>query len=99
MGGNGSSGLSPIQTALDRARNPSLEEDPAVTAFLEAVLTEIWRKLRAGPNTYILTPDEFAVFNFFRARYANDEIEIAAAAVRRYWDSHNRNSHNQNSSG
>ncbi|KAH0553423.1 hypothetical protein GP486_006507 [Trichoglossum hirsutum] len=84
MGGNGSSGSSrplTIQAALVRARDPSQEEDPAVTAFLEAVLADIWRKLRAEPNTYILTQDEFAVFNFFVQRYPDDEI--ASAAINR----------------
>jgi hypothetical protein len=87
MGGNGSSGSSrplTIQAALARARDPNQEEDPTVTAFLEAVLADIWRKLRAEPDTYILTQDEFAVFNFFRDRYDTDEIAIAA--IGRYWD-------------
>ncbi|KAI9867120.1 MAG: hypothetical protein M1813_009398 [Trichoglossum hirsutum] len=93
MGGNGSSGSSrplTIQAALARARDPNQEEDPTVTAFLEAVLADIWRKLRAEPDTYILTQDEFAVFNFFRDRYDTDEIAIAA--IGRYWDRPHPNS-------
>ncbi|KAH0544714.1 hypothetical protein FGG08_001219 [Glutinoglossum americanum] len=83
MGGNGSSApgsshpQTAIQAALERARGPE-GPDPDTTEFLESVLAAIWQKLRAGPNTYLLTLDEFAVFNFYRERYATDEIAIAA---------------------
>ena len=85
MGGNGvSSGSLTIKAALERARNSNLEEDPVVTAFLEATLREIWQKIEAHQNTYILTDDEFAVFNYFRPRYSAEEV---APIIARYWDS------------
>jgi hypothetical protein len=96
MGGNGvSSGSLTIQAALERARNPNLEEDPVVTAFLEAALREVWLKIEAHPN-YILTDDEFSLFNYFRHRYEDSQV---SAIIARYWDSKSSDSRNSASGG
>lgn len=44
----------------------------------------IWRKVQAQPDGYIMTRDEFAIFNYFQHRFAGDKV--AKAARGRYWD-------------
>jgi hypothetical protein len=89
MGDNGaSSGSLTIKAALQRARDPNQEEDPVVTAFLEATLREIWQKIETR-SSYVLTDDEFAVFNYFRHRYSDEEVKPIIA---RYWNSKGHNS-------
>jgi len=90
MVGNGSSGsansLTVIQ-ALEIARESQEgAQNSAIRAILERALADIWRKLQAQPNTYILTKEEFAVFNYYRDRFR--ESELAQAAVRRFWDNY-----------
>ncbi|KAI9787481.1 MAG: hypothetical protein M1839_000010 [Geoglossum umbratile] len=72
-----------IQSALARVRDPNLEEAPAVTAFLEAVLREIWLKIETCP-TYVLTDNEFAVFNHFRNGF---DDSVTVPIILRYWNS------------
>ncbi|EMF08317.1 uncharacterized protein SEPMUDRAFT_24013, partial [Sphaerulina musiva SO2202] len=71
------------QRALDIARNSEGDLDPSVSAYLEDALTDIWRRLMIQPDDYIMTKDEFAVFNFYRGRF--DDNEVAENAVARYW--------------
>ncbi|KAF2204741.1 hypothetical protein GQ43DRAFT_121204 [Delitschia confertaspora ATCC 74209] len=89
MGGNANidgSALT-LQRALDIARNSEGGVDPAITAFLERKLGEVWAKLQAQPNTYVFTKDEFALFNYYRARFGSSEI--ARSATQRFWDNYN----------
>lgn len=72
------------QRAIDIARNTEGDLDPSVTAYLEEAVTEIQRRLDAQPDSYLLTMDEFAVFNYFRSRFQGDAAE---RAVDRYWRS------------
>ncbi len=89
MGGNGTKDNDmtslTIQKALDIARN-SEEVDPVVTAYLEQQLAEIWSRIEAEPDSYILSKDEFAVLNFFRDRSMNPAL--TQSAVRRFWDNY-----------
>jgi hypothetical protein len=89
MGGNGGAdtdgyGYLTIQRALDIARNSEGGVDPVISNYLEKALREVWARLQAQPNTYILSKDEFALFNYFRARFQSSDI--AQRAVRRFWD-------------
>ncbi|KAL1584585.1 hypothetical protein WHR41_07072 [Cladosporium halotolerans] len=72
------------QRAIDIARNTEGDLDPSVTAYLEEAVTDIQRRLDAQPDSYLLTMDEFAVFNYFRSRFQGDAAE---RAVDRYWRS------------
>lgn len=88
MGGNNNVNIDGIgvlnyQRALDIARNSEGDLDPSVSAYLEDALTDIWRRLMIQPDDYIMTKDEFAVFNFYRGRF--DDNEVAENAVARYW--------------
>lgn len=58
--------------------------DPTVSKILETTIAQIWAKLKACPDTYIMSRDEFAVFNYFQHLFADDKI--ATAARSRYWD-------------
>jgi len=50
------------------------------------VLAAIWGRITAEPDTYILNVDEFALFNFFIARFQSpDLVVIAENAIARYW--------------
>ncbi len=70
--------------ALDIARESyegSIE--PTVVVILNAALKRIWAKVEAQPDSYIMTGDEFAIFNYFQARF--DGNEVARQARRRFW--------------
>lgn len=88
MTGNGSTNVEGIgvltyQRAIDIARNTEGELNPAVRDYLEEALTTIWHRINLQPDTYILSKDEFAVFNFFIARF--NGLDLAERAVARYW--------------
>ncbi|KAF2184365.1 hypothetical protein K469DRAFT_579529 [Zopfia rhizophila CBS 207.26] len=90
MGGNADYidgyGYTSLQRALEIARNSEGGVDQAITAFLERKLGELWARLQAQPNTYVLTKDEFALFNYYRQRFGNSEI--ATSAIKRFWDNY-----------
>ena len=80
------SNISPTQ-ALETARDsPEGAQDPEVVTVLEAALSDIWRNIQAQPTSYIMTRDEFAVFNYFQSRFEGESL--AASARSRYWDYH-----------
>ena len=88
MGGNSATSVDGIgslnyQRALDIARNTEGDLDPSVRDYLEQALTDIWGRIQQHPDSYLLTKDEFAVFNFYIQRFiAYPESE---AAIARYW--------------
>ena len=92
MGGNNNVdgvGTLNYQRAIDIARNTEGELDPTVNDFLERAVGDIWRRIQAQPDRYILNKDEFAVFNFYMRRFSG-RLE-AEQAVARYWQ-HTRES-------
>jgi hypothetical protein len=75
-----------MKDALTLARNSDLAaRDPTVVHALEVAITYIWDEIQAKPDTYLMTPDEFGVFNYFQSRFEGSEIAVAAR--KRYWDS------------
>lgn len=89
MGGNehnNYTGSLDIQRALDIARNTEGDLDPRISDYLENNLSQVWRRIQANPDSCILTKDEFAVFNFFRARFHGSEM--AEKTVARFWQHH-----------
>lgn len=93
-GGGGSSSSSNAHTistytsvsqALEIARDSEEgSRDPVVIAILENALARIWSKVQAQPSSYVMTRDEFAVFNYFQSRFTGNTTAIEAR--RRYWD-------------
>ncbi|KAK2760962.1 hypothetical protein FQN54_002204 [Arachnomyces sp. PD_36] len=74
-----------IRRALELARTSADGQiDPEVNAILESAIQEVFQKINANPNC-TLSRDDFAVFNYSRHRFPNDEV--GRAVVRRYWDS------------
>ncbi|KAK8014179.1 hypothetical protein PG990_007475 [Apiospora arundinis] len=74
-----------VAQALEIAReSPDGAKDPVVSSILENALIQIWDKVKAQPDTYVMSREEFAVFNFFQHRFAGNQTAIAAR--RRYWD-------------
>ncbi|KAA6407809.1 MAG: hypothetical protein FRX48_08160 [Lasallia pustulata] len=91
MGGNASSDhVTPnqltVSRALDIARN---REDgvsnPAVNEVLETAIGGIWRRISTQP-AYVMTKEEFAVFNYYRNRFSDSHV--AQQAVGRFWNHH-----------
>ena len=72
--------------ALEQARSTDSTQLPTITAMvLERALATIWAKILAGPDVYVMSREEFAVFNFFRMRFRTSEL--ARSAIARYWNS------------
>ncbi|EMC97114.1 hypothetical protein BAUCODRAFT_68819 [Baudoinia panamericana UAMH 10762] len=72
-----------LQRALDIARNTEGELDLSVRDYLERALVDIWGRIKQQPDAYILTKDEFAVFNYYIQRF--EAYPEAEPAISRYW--------------
>lgn len=84
MGGSATTQLT-VAKALETAKENQNGQIPtAVTAILERNITDIWRKIRAQPTSFVMTKEQFTVFNYYRGRYENDPV--AKQAVARFWD-------------
>ncbi|WQF88615.1 hypothetical protein CDEST_13629 [Colletotrichum destructivum] len=74
-----------VAQALEIAReSPDGASDPTVSSILESAISQIWAKVTAQPESYVMNRDEFAVFNYFQHRFTGNKI--AMAARKRYWD-------------
>ncbi|KAK7997653.1 hypothetical protein PG989_005693 [Apiospora arundinis] len=74
-----------VAQTLEIARErPDGAKDPVVSKILEGALVQIWSEVQAQPDSYVMSRDEFAVFNFFQHRFAGNKTAIAAR--KRYWD-------------
>ncbi|OLN85981.1 hypothetical protein CCHL11_05350 [Colletotrichum chlorophyti] len=74
-----------VAQALEIAReSPDGASDPTVSSILENAVSQIWAKVAAQPESYVMNRDEFAVFNYFQHRFYGNKI--AMAARKRYWD-------------
>lgn len=76
-----------IRQALERARNcEDGTVDAQTAALLETAIAELWSRIQAEPDSYILNSDEFALFNYFLGRYRGSNI--AQRAVARFWNNY-----------
>ena len=74
-----------VKQALEIAReSPDGASDPTISSILDAALNKTWNKVLAQPDSYVMSPDEFAVFNFFQHRFVGNKMAVAAR--KRYWD-------------
>ncbi len=71
------------QRAIDIARNTEGDLDSSVNEYLENAVTDIWTRINENQDSYILSRDEFAVFNYYIRRFEGSPI--AEKAVDRYW--------------
>jgi hypothetical protein len=76
----------PLAQAVHIAQNSVGGVDRRLAAFLEKKLDEVWRRLRAKPDSYIFSQDEFALFNYYQSWFTKQDI--LRNAIKRYWDNH-----------
>ena len=89
MGQTTTEGGNPSQLTVARAleivrNNEEGQVHPSVTVVLERTIGEIWRRIQAQPTSYVMSRDEFAVFNYYRNRFKDSQI--AQQAVARFWN-------------
>ncbi|KAL1612355.1 hypothetical protein SLS60_000581 [Paraconiothyrium brasiliense] len=68
------------------AQNSPAGVDQRLAQHLERKLAEVYAKIKAQPNSYILPQDEFALINYYRSRFGDSEI--IKSATKRFWDNH-----------
>ncbi|KAJ2979637.1 hypothetical protein NQ176_g3127 [Zarea fungicola] len=77
--------MSEVSQALEIAReSPAGASDLKVRKLLDQAISHIWAKVQAQPDEYVMTREEFSVFNYFQHRFVGDRKAVAARA--RYWD-------------
>ncbi|KAI0474289.1 hypothetical protein F4859DRAFT_514824 [Xylaria cf. heliscus] len=82
---NNNSISSDVMLALEVARDsPEAASHGTIRDTLEAALAEIWGRILADEFGYVMSRDEFAIFNFFQDRFLKNPI--ATRARKRYWD-------------
>lgn len=82
-GGNSIS--SEVIQALEIAReSPEAAAHGIIGDMLEAALAGIWARVEADPFGYVMSRDEFAIFNYYQDRFRNNAV--ATRARKRYWD-------------
>ncbi|KAI2466658.1 hypothetical protein F4781DRAFT_405006 [Annulohypoxylon bovei var. microspora] len=72
---------------LDAAREgEETLNQPHLKIILEKALRDIWERILRQPDQYVMTRDEFAIFNFFQNMPLDKETAaIAAKARANYW--------------
>lgn len=81
-----SSSSTTVSQALEIARHSEEgAQDPVINNILNTALNQIWGNIQAKPDSYVMTRDEFAVFNYFQNYFVGQDLAVAAR--RRYWDS------------
>ncbi|MCJ1451215.1 hypothetical protein MMC28_001551 [Mycoblastus sanguinarius] len=84
MGGSSSNQLTQARALQIAKDSQSGQIPPPVTALLERNIGDLWRRIQAQPTTYIMSKDEYAVFNYYQGRYQNDRV--GQQAVARFWN-------------
>lgn len=58
-------------------------------AIISAAMDQLWARLKASPDSYVMNSDEFSLFNYYRTRYQSaTDAPIARKATARYWNNH-----------
>ena len=71
--------------ALEIAKNSEDGSIPSyVTAVLERAISELWRRIQAESTSYVMTKEDFMVFNYYRGRFTGSVT--AQQAVARFWN-------------
>ncbi|KAI0554659.1 hypothetical protein F4679DRAFT_307253 [Xylaria curta] len=74
-----------VMLALEVARDsPEAADHGIIRDKLESALADIWGRVLADEFEYVMSRDEFAIFNFYQDRFRNNPI--ATSARKRYWD-------------
>lgn len=75
-----------LAQAVRIAQNSESPVDQNLASFLEKKLEEVWAKLNQNASQYVFPPDEFALFNYYKSRFGDQDIVRDATA--RYWNHH-----------
>ncbi|KAH8425679.1 hypothetical protein N8T08_000243 [Aspergillus melleus] len=76
-----------IRQALEHARDcEDGNIDRQTSDILEAAITDLWRRVQNQPDSYVLSRDEFALFNYFLRRFNGSPV--ARRAVERFWNNY-----------
>ncbi len=90
MGGNtefiAGCGYLSLGQAVHVAQNSEGGVDQRLVQFLERELAIVWSKLNAQPDSYVLPSDEFALMNYYRIRFGDNEL--VRSATKRFWDNY-----------
>lgn len=74
-----------VAQALEAARGSAEgAQDDNVKNILETAVRAIWGRIQAQPTTYVMSREEFAVFNYFQNRFQGQGLAVDAR--KRYWD-------------
>ncbi|XHF96961.1 hypothetical protein AWENTII_000571 [Aspergillus wentii] len=75
-----------VKDALERARDHGPGPiHPDTKEILDNAMAEVKQKLERQPDSYVLTGDEFALFNYLRAEFKGP---IWQKAVERFWNNY-----------
>lgn len=85
-----------VRRALEIARDSTDGYiEPKVNDILEAAIADVRRKLEAQPDSYVLSRDEFALFNYYRrSKFSDSPLgqKIAQKATERFWNNYKESS-------
>lgn len=79
-----------VVQALKQVREGETERTKSsVDVVIEQAMNQLWDRIKAREDTYLMDSDEFALFNYHRIRYtAGRNNDIAKDATTRYWNNH-----------
>jgi hypothetical protein len=70
-----------LETARDTEEGPI---DAEVCRILDDAIANIWGKIQAQPDSYVMTTTEMSLFTYFQHSF--DGNQVAVEARKRYWD-------------
>ncbi|KAI0881647.1 uncharacterized protein GGS22DRAFT_54573 [Annulohypoxylon maeteangense] len=83
-----SDALSALEVLEAAREGPETMSDPRLAQVLNDAFLDVWGKIMDHPSGYVMTRDEFAIFNFFQyLRLDEAGTEIARKARANYWSS------------
>lgn len=70
--------------ALEIARDmPDGARDPMISGILESALTQLWDRITAQPETYVMSTGELDLFNFYQHRFVGNKLAFTAS--KNFW--------------
>jgi len=76
-----------VAQVLELVRNGESGQAPAnATGTLETAIGELWSRIQADPDGFIMCKYEMQLFTFFQNRFVEDET--AKKAVDRFWQNY-----------
>lgn len=74
-----------VMQALEIAReSEDGASDATVGKMLDQALEAIWDKVKTQPDSYVMSKEEFSLFNYFQHRFVGNKMAVEAR--KRYWE-------------